>query len=66
MEAFLLVPDIKTTVKWALLLIHGRFYITDYSQGKILFESQIRMVFNEVLENIYLFLFFQVSEEKNG
>ena len=45
---FLLVPDLKIIVKWKLVLIYGRFYITTYSQGKILFENQTRMVFNEV------------------
>ena len=49
MEAVLLVPDIKAVVIWTLVLIYGRFYITDYYQGNILFESQMRMVFNEVL-----------------
>ena len=59
-------PRPKTTVKWTLVLIYARFYITDYSQGKIIFESQMIMVFDEVLEKIYVFLFFQASEEKIG
>ena len=50
LEAVLLVPDLKTIVKWTLVLIYGRFYITAYSQGKIIFESQMRILFNEVLE----------------
>ena len=50
LEAVLLVPDLKTMVKWTLVLIYGRFYITAYFQGKIIFESQMIMVFNEVLE----------------
>ena len=50
MEAVLLVPDLKTMVKWTLVLIYGRFYINDYSQGEIIFEIQTRMVFIEVLE----------------
>ena len=37
-------------VKWTVVLICGRLYITDYSQGEIIFENQTRMVFNEVLE----------------
>ena len=49
-EAVLLVTDVKIMVKWTLVLICGRFYITAYSQGKIIFEIQIIMVFNEVLE----------------
>ena len=65
-EAVLLVSDLKAMVKWTLVLIYGRLYINDYYHGNILFESQMRLVFNEVLENIHLFLFFQVSAEKMG
>ena len=35
----------------------------DYSPGKVLFESHMRMVFNEVPGKKCVFLFFQVSEE---
>ena len=66
MEAVLLIPDLKTMVKLTLVLIFGRFYINDYSQGKIIFEIQIIMVFNAVLKNIHIFFFFQVSERKRG
>ena len=65
MEAVLLVPDLKNTVKWTLVLIYGRFYITDYYQVKILFESHMRMVFNAVTGEKNVFLFFRVSEETN-
>ena len=58
MKAVILVPDIKTMVKWTLVLIYGRFYINDYSQGKILFESQMIMVFNEVLGEIFTYSYF--------
>ena len=64
LEAVLLVPDLKNMVKWTLVLIYGRLYIPAYSQGKIIFESQIRMVFNEVLVKDLRIPFFQVSEEK--
>ena len=47
-----MVPDIKTMLKLILVLIYGRFYITAYSQGKIPFESQMRILFNEVLGKI--------------
>ena len=57
-EAVLLVPDLKTMVKLILVLIYGRFYINDYSQGKILFESQMIMVFNEVLGEIFTYSYF--------
>ena len=59
-------PRPKTTVKWTLVLIYARFYITDYSQGKIIFESQMILVFNEVLEKYLCIPLFKVSEEKNG
>ena len=48
-EAILLVPNLKNMAKWTLVLIYGRFYITNFTQGKLLFEIQIRTVFNEVL-----------------
>ena len=35
-------------VKWALILIYGRFYITNYYQGKIIFESKMVILFNEL------------------
>ena len=50
MEEVLLVSDLKTMVEWTLVLIYGRLYINYYSQGKILFESQMIIVFNEVPE----------------
>ena len=56
-EAVLLVPDLKNKVKWTLVLIYGGFYINAYSQGKIIFESQMIMVFNEALEKIYTYCF---------
>ena len=62
-EAVLLVPDLKTKVKWTLVLICGRFYINAYSQGKIIFEIQMIMVFNEALENIYVFVFRPVKKK---
>ena len=43
-------PRAKTMEKWTPVLIHGRFFINDYSQGKIIFESHTRMVCNEFLE----------------
>ena len=48
LEVILLVPDLKIMVKWTLVIIYGRFYINAYSQGKIIFESHMIMVFNEV------------------
>ena len=49
-QKFLLVQDIQIMVKWAKVQIYGRFYINVNNQGKILFESKIRMVFNSVPE----------------
>ena len=56
----------KTNVKWKLVLMYGRFYITYHSQGKILLESQMIMEFNEVLEKYSRIPPFHVSEEKMG
>ena len=49
-EAVVLVPYLKTMVKWAPVLIYGRFYITAYSQENIIFESKTRMLLNEVMK----------------
>ena len=59
MKVVLLVSELKTKVKWTLVVIYCRFYITDYSQWNIIFESQTIMVFNEVLGEKYIFLFFK-------
>ena len=64
MEAVLLVPDLKTMVNCKLVLIYGRLYITAYNQGKIIFESQKRMVFNEVPEKIFTYSSFSESAKK--
>ena len=65
LEVVLLVQDPKTMVKWTLVTIYGRFYITDYYQGKTIFESHMRMVFNEFLEKFTYSSFFR-SVKKNG
>ena len=57
-EAVLLVPDLKTMVKWTLVLIYGRLYITAYYKGGVIFESQMRTVFNENLEKYLLIPLF--------
>ena len=57
----------KTIVKWTLLPIYGRFYITDYSQVNIIFETKMRMAFNEVLEKISTYSsFYRPVKNKMG
>ena len=50
--------------KWSLVLIYGRLYITVYCQGKIIFESEMIIVFNEVLGKIFMYLSFSRSVNK--
>ena len=57
-------PRPKNMVKWTLVLIYGRFYITDYFQGKMIFESQTRMLFNEVPEKRFTYSSFSGSVKK--
>ena len=64
LEAVSLVPDLKTMVKWTLVLIYGRLYITDYSQGKIIFEIQMRTLSNEVPGEIFTYSSFSRSVKK--
>ena len=64
MEAILLVPELKTMVKWTLVLIYGRLYITSYYQKKIIFEIQTIMVFNEALVKISVYSSFSRSVKK--
>ena len=64
LESVLPVPNLKTMVKWTLVLIYGRLYKIVYSQGKIIFESQITMVFNKVLGKIFLYSSFSRSVKK--
>ena len=58
-------PRPKTMVKWTLVLIYGRLYITAYTQGKIIFESQTRMVFNEFPEKYLCIPLFTGQRRKN-
>ena len=51
-------------VKWTLVLIYGRFYIIAYSQGSIIFEGQVIMVFNEVPGKIFTNSSFSGSMKK--
>ena len=65
-EAVLLVSDIKTMVKWTLVIIYGRIYIAEYSQVKIIIKSQIRMLFNDVLEKYLHISLFPDQWRKKG
>ena len=65
-EAVLLVPDLKTMVKWTLVLIYGTLYITAYYQGKIIFKIHTGMVFNEFLGKRFTYPSFSRSVNKMG
>ena len=51
-------------VKWTLVLIYGRLRITAFSQGKIIFEIQMRILFNEVPGEIFTYSSFSRSVKK--
>ena len=57
-------PRPKDHGKMALVLIYGRLYITAYLQGNIIFESQKRIVFNDVLGKIFTYYSFFRSAKK--
>ena len=54
----------QNTPKWTK--IKKKHCITGYSQGKVLFESQTRMVFNEVPEKYLRIPIFPGKRTKNG